>query len=255
VITEPLPLVTNASVTSNYNSFGVSCGDVATGPIDNGSLETTSSGGTSTYSYTWTTFDGVIPAGQESVQTPTGLTAGTYDVSVTDVNNCTVTDQIIVNEPVVLTLDNLEPSVFGLFNLSGCDPDGTITTTMSGGVTPYTYAWTGPNGFTASTEDLSALAEGDYEITLTDNLTTCEVTESITVDPANAPVVTATVANTTCGQNNGLIDIEISGGTEPFIVTWNGDAATLDQINLAAGTYSVVITDANNCLTVENYRH
>ena len=206
-----------------------------------GAIDVTISGGSGAYNILWST----------SAQTEdiSGLVAGVYQIAVSDSsdNSCDITESFTI-------VNGNEPELVLSSTGTTCTANtGTISLVVNNGSGDFTYAWTGPNGFTASTEDLSALAEGDYEITLTDNLTTCEVTASVTVDPANAPVVTATVANTTCGQNNGLIDIEISGGTEPFLVTWNGNPSTLDQINLSAGTYSIVITDANNCEFTETY--
>jgi large repetitive protein len=259
VITEPLPLITDASVTSNYNTFGVSCGDVTTGPINDGSLTTISSGGTVTYTYLWTTGDGVIPAGQETAQAPTGLTAGTYDVLVTDANGCTITDQIVVTEPVVLTLDNLDPSVYaGGFNLSGCFPDGSITTTMSGGVTPYTYAWTGPNGFTSTDGNLTALAAGTYTLIATD-ANGCDVTGTIVLtepsglDISGTSFVYPSGTNISCfGASDGSIDMTTAGGAGPYDYSWTDGAgftsSTEDIGSVPAGTYTLTVTDDNGCI-------
>ena len=127
----------------------------------------------------WTTGDGTIPAGQETQQNPTGLTTGTYDVLVTDDNGCTITNQIVVTEPTILSLDAMTPSVYaGGYNLSGCFPDGTIDIDVSAGVAPYTFAWTGPSGYTSTSEDLTGLAAGTYDVTITDD-NGCQVTGSI----------------------------------------------------------------------------
>ena len=200
-----------------------------------GAIDITISGGTGTYNFLWST-------GAET-EDITGLVAGEYQFAASDAsdNSCDITQTFTVvngNEPEL---------VFTSAGTSCTANTGSISLVVNEGSGDYTYAWTGPNGFVASTEDLSSLEEGDYTITLTDNQTTCVITGSATVDPANAPVVTATVANTTCGQNNGLIDIEIAGGTEPFNVIWNGNPSTLDQINLSAGIYTLLIVDANNC--------
>jgi gliding motility-associated-like protein len=255
VITEPLPLITDAAVTSNYNNFGVSCGDITTGPDNNGNAETVSSGGTGAYTYLWTTSDGTIPAGQETAQTPTGLTAGTYDVLVTDANNCTVTDQIVVIEPVVLTLDNLEPSIYaGGFNLSGCDPDGTIDLTVSGGVGPYTYSW---NGGAFTTEDLTALPAGTYTVLVTD-ANNCTVTGTINLTEPSGLTIDATSptfasgTNISCfGLSDGNIDLVVTGGTPGYTYSWTSTdgytSSTEDPSNIPAGEYSVTVTDDNDC--------
>jgi hypothetical protein len=171
-ITQPDPLTTTTSNTTDYNTFGVSCGAISVGTVDDGGVDATPAGGTigTGYTYQWTTGTGSIPAGQETLQNPTGLTAGTYDVLVTDANGCTITDQIIVTEPTILSLDAITPSVYsGGFNLSGCFPDGTLDLDISQGVSPYTFAWTGPNGYTSTDEDITGLEAGTYDVTITDD--------------------------------------------------------------------------------------
>jgi large repetitive protein len=258
-ITEPPLLTTTTSNTTNYNSFGVSCGDITTGPDNDGGIDATPAGGTPTYTYLWTTGDGVIPAGQETAQAPTGLTAGTYDVLVTDANGCTITDQIVVTEPVVLTLDNLDPSVYaGGFNLSGCFPDGSITTTMSGGVTPYTYAWTGPNGFTSTDGNLTALAAGTYTLIATD-ANGCDVTGTIVLtepsglDISGTSFVYPSGTNISCfGASDGSIDMTTAGGAGPYDYSWTDGAgftsSTEDIGSVPAGTYTLTVTDDNGCI-------
>jgi large repetitive protein len=258
-ITEPPLLTTTTSNTTNYNTFGVSCGDIVTGPDNDGGIDATPTGGTPTYTYLWTTGTGVIPAGQETAQSPTGLTAGTYDVLVTDANGCTVTDQIVVTEPVILTLDNLDPSIYaGGFNLSGCFPDGTITTTMSGGVTPYTYAWTGPNGFTSTDGNLTTLAAGTYTLVATD-ANGCEVTGTIILtepsglDISGTSFVYPSGTNISCfGASDGSIDMTTVGGAGPYIYSWTDGsgftASTEDIGSVPAGTYTLTVTDDNGCV-------
>ncbi|MFN9943550.1 MAG: hypothetical protein ACK56I_29160, partial [bacterium] len=113
--------------------------------------------------------------------------------------------------------------------------------------------WTRPAGFVSDTEDLKNHAAGNYSVTITDNETTCIVNESAEVTPANAPSYTSNVVQTSCGQNNGIIDIEVIGGTQPFTITWNGESSTLDQINLSAGSYTFLLVDANNCELTETF--
>ncbi len=101
--------------------------------------------------------------------------------------------------------------------------------------------------FSASTEDISGLAIGTYDVVITDPITTCEVTESATVGFNNPPNISATKVNTTCGQANGIIDIEIQGGSAPIDFVWSNAAGSLDQINLASGSYTLTVTDINGC--------
>ena len=259
-ITQPDPLTTTTSNTTDYNTFGVSCGDISVGTVDDGGVDATPAGGTPGYTYLWTTSNGTIPAGQETLQTPSGLTAGTYDVLVTDANGCTITDQIVVTEPTILSLDAITPSVYaGGFNLSGCNPDGTIDIDVSAGVAPYTFAWTGPGGFTSTSEDLTTLTAGTYNLTVTD-ANGCVVTGSITLTEPSGLGQTGTSFvypsgdNISCfGLSDGSIDITTLNGTPGYTYSWTdgaGYTATTEDISgVPAGTYTLTITDANGCIS------
>lgn len=206
-----------------------------------GAIDLTVAGGSGTYNFLWST-------GAET-EDISGLVAGEYQVGVSDAsdNSCDITQTFTI-------VNGNEPELVLSSTGTSCTANtGTISLEINDGSGDYTYAWTGPNGFVSAIEDLSDLAAGEYEITLTDNLTTCEITGSITVDPADAPTITSTVANTTCGQNNGLIDIEVEGGSEPFTITWNGTTNSLDRINLAPGTYDFLLVDINNCEVSQSF--
>ncbi len=206
-----------------------------------GVINVTITGGSGTYNFLWST-------GAET-EDISGLAAGVYQFAVSDDsdNSCSIIQSFTI-------VNGNEPELVLASTATSCAANtGTVSLLVNEGSGDFSYAWSGPNGFVSSVEDLTGLASGSYIITLVDNLTTCEIIDSISVDPANSPQITAVVANTTCGQNNGLIDIEIEGGTEPFVITWNGEVSTLDQINLSAGNYLLEITDANNCQFAQTY--
>ncbi len=223
------------SVTATAVITDAACGQAI------GSIDVTIAGGSGSYIFLWST-----GADTEDVS---GLAAGVYQFAVSDSsdNSCSITQSFTI-------VNGNEPELVLTSTGTSCTANtGTVSLQVNEGSGDFSYAWSGPNGFVSSVEDLTGLASGNYVITLTDNSTTCEIIDSISVDPANAPEITAVVANTTCGQNNGLIDIEIEGGTEPFTITWNGATSTIDQINLSAGSYSLEITDANNCQFAQTY--
>src|SRR5205814_1686772 len=122
---------------------------------------------------------------------------------------------------------------------------GAINLTVSGGTPPYTYSWS--NG--ATTEDITGLAAGTYTVTITDangcttNLPVKVGTDNVTI--AAIPVIT----NTTCSASIGAINLTVSGGTSPYTYSWSNGATTEDISGLAAGTYTVTISDANGCST------
>jgi gliding motility-associated-like protein len=216
---------------TNISCFGLS----------NGSIDLTVSGGNPGYSYTW--------SNGGTTQDISGLPAGTYNVTVTDVNGCTIPSTITLTQPVQLT-SSVSPSIVaGGFNLSGCVPDGTADLTVNGGNPGYTYSWS--NG--SVTQDITNLAAGTYNVTITD-VNGCQTTSSVTL--IAPPILTQSVSafvypsgtNVSCvGQSDGSVDLVIGGGVAPYTYLWNNGAITQDLSNIPAGTYSVIVTDANGC--------
>jgi hypothetical protein len=258
LITQPDPLEVITNLTSDYNGFGVSCGDITVGVVDDGIVSATPSGGTAGYTYIWTTTDGAIPNGQELEQNPQGLEAGTYEVSVTDANGCVINSIIEVTEPAVLNFDNVEPSVYaGGFNLSGCDPDGFINVTVADGVAPYSYQWNGPGGIVSNNQNITDLPAGTYSLVVTD-ANGCEIDTLITLIEPSGLSQTSVVSlypsgdNISCfGATDGFITVTTEEGTAPYDFDWtgpNGFTSTTESISdLVAGTYTLIITDANGC--------
>ena len=140
---------------------------------------------------------------------------------------------------------------------------GAIEITISGGVpfstgNPYQIAWTGPNGYTNSNEDIASLAPGDYTVTINDD-GGCPFTETFTITEPDELIFSSInfdPETISCfGANDGTIGIEISGGTVPYTYNWtrNGTpfASTQDLSNLGPGDYQVTVTDANNCTPID----
>ncbi|WP_422007816.1 PKD domain-containing protein [Roseivirga pacifica] len=202
----------------------------------NGEIDLTVSGGTTPYTYSWSTGDGT-----EDVS---GLDAGNHSVTVTDANGCSVTRSFTITQPLALNLT-------GVTNDVTCNgaADGSIDAIISGGVTPYTYEWA--DGTT--TQDRSGLSGGTYSLKVTD-ANGCEINQSFTIAEPDALVGTAVVTDEICfGDNLGAIDLSVTGGTGPYKYSWNNGATTQDISNLSQGTYQVNITDANNCVLVETF--
>jgi gliding motility-associated-like protein len=216
---------------SNISCFGLS----------NGSIDLTVIGGNPGYSYLWNT--------GATTQDISGLAAGTYTVTVTDLNACTVNTNITLVQPTQLT-GGLVPSVYaGGVNVSGCVNDGTIDLTVNGGSPIYTYLWS--NG--ATSQDLSALAAGTYSVTVTD-LNGCQATQNITLTgptPLSQSIsafVYSSGTNISCfGASDGSVDLTINGGVGPYNYVWSNGASSQDLTNVPAGTYNVVVTDALGC--------
>jgi len=217
-----------APLAAMITGTNVSCFGQATGVADLSVM-----GGTAPYTYLWS--NGSV------TEDLTGLIAGTYSVVVTDANGCTVNASVIIAQPsAALALNMTVTSV----NCNG-GTDGSVDLSVTGGTAPYAYNWS--NG--GNSQDLNGVAAGVYMVTVTD-ANGCESMGTATVNqPALALTLqTPAVTNVSCnGGTNGMVNITVSGGTAPYTYAWNNGAITEDLSNVAAGTYSVVVTDANGC--------
>ena len=223
VITQPL-----APLTLAQTHFNVLCFNQLTGSVD-----LTPTGGTAPYSYLWS--NGAI------TQDLSGLGAGNYTVTVTDVKLCTANLTVTITQPAqalsaLSTLTNV--TCFGLTT-------GAIDITVSGGASPYTYLWS--NG--AITADLVNIGAANYSVTITDvNSCTIALTNLIITQPSSAVQTTVASTNVACfSGSTGSIDITPTGGISPYTYSWSNGAITQDLINLSAGTYNLVTTDINGC--------
>ena len=208
-----------------------------------GAIEINISGGVTPYSIDWNG----TPAG-DGTTTITGLTAGTYTVTVTDGIGTTGTLSVAITQPDAVTPSGTATHV-SCFQGS----NGSITLMVTGGTGSYTYDWNGtPTGDDTAT--ITGLTAGTYTVTVTD-INTCTGTTAVTVDePASAVSASITAStNVSCnGGSNGAATVTPAGGTAGYSYNWNGtptgdDTATIT--GLTAGTYTVTVTDANNCAT------
>lgn len=207
--------------------------------VDDGSATVNASGGTGALSYSWT-------PGGETTATINNVGAGIYSVTVTDAEGCSVSANVnvsSVNGPLVVIDNIINPTCAGELN-------GSATATVSGGTTPYTYQWN-PSGGNAATA--SGLGAGTYSVTVTDDAGCTTIEEVTLVDPS--PIVaTGNVTPADCGDNNGEIVISASGGTGAYTYTWDPNVSNAaNASNLAAGNYTVIVTDANGCSSSETF--
>lgn len=197
-----------------------------------GSLDVTAAGGTSPYTYNWNT--GAV------TQDLNNIPSGNYSVTITDAKGCILQLNATVQQP------NAPLSFTSVIDQPDCHDknDGTINITATGGTTPYNYNWS--NGST--TEDLASLAPGTYTLIVTDE-NNCQSTQSFTIAfTADALQPHGKITNVAChGDQSGAIDLTITGGTSPFMFVWAHGSTSEDHTDLAAGTYTVIITDVNGC--------
>ncbi|MFD2524179.1 SprB repeat-containing protein, partial [Flavihumibacter stibioxidans] len=120
---------------------------------------------------------------------------------------------------------------------------GAVEINVTGGTAPYTYNWN--NG--ATTKDLSNLATGTYTVTVTD-ANGCTATLDVPVATDDVTLtITELITAAICTAENGSIDLSVEGGTAPYTYSWNTGSTDEDLTNLAPGSYTVTITDANGC--------
>jgi len=256
------------NVNADASATETTCG------MNNGMATVDAINGTEPYTYLWST--------AATTQMIMGLEPGDYMVTVTDANGCSdvaavlVEDSempsvVVVAEPTTCGENNgtasagvfggIEPYTYEWVERSttvddsstptvsidkedsSCgDVNGSLMTMVSGGVGPYTYAWS--NG--ATTVDLNDVAAGTYSLTVTD-AAGCTAESSATIEDSDAPMASATVIHTTCGENNGSATVTSTGGQAPYSYVWSS-ADTDEMIDgLEPATYTVTVTDANGC--------
>jgi len=217
VITQPMAISVSAIPTNATCAIG-------------GSILVSATGGTGAYSYNW--------GGGVTSQNRSGLGAGTYTVTVTDQNNCTGTATATITSTSSFTALLAATPV----SCNGGN-DGTITTTLSGGRTPYVFNWGG--GITV--ENRNGLSAGTYTLTVTDS-SGCIATSTVVVVQPQVLVVKDSAINISCNGNiNGAILTTVSGGNPPYSYNWGGGITTPGRNGLGAGNYGVTVTDNKSC--------
>ncbi len=241
-VTEPAQLtITNTEITAP--SCNAANATTESGLLNNGKIVVTATGGTGAITYS---IDGTNYQASNVLNT---LTAGTYTVYVKDANGCPAQmDNVEIAAPVAMTA-----SVINVVNVK-CKGalTGSAEVTVENGKSPYTYSWnSNPEQHTAVASTLKA---GDYTVVVTDDLG-CTVTATQTIEePANA--MTADIASTDVkcyGESTGSITVSnVANAVGTVSYTWTNSISTTDAAtNVAAGTYSVTLTDANGCTLIK----
>lgn len=242
-ITEPDDILITIDSKNDITCFGFA----------NGSVNISVTGGTGNYNYTWTK-DTLPFSNNEDI---TNLSPGTYVVTVTDANNCgPKTETFTITQPPILAVSLVSQSNVECFGAA----TGAITINATGGtpieMTPgifdYNYAWTGPNGFTSSNQNLTNILAGTYNLTITDNQG-CTDTLSVIINQSTEIIISYTTTPITCyGANNASFTTTISGGNAPYQFQWSNLSTALNQNNLSAGTYTITVTDNLGCVKSES---
>ena len=230
LITQPTPIVAVVTVTNSGCTGG-----------NTGSVVVSVSGGTPGYTYSWSSTG-------STVDSVSGVGPGTYTVTITDANGCSLIDSgTVIQPPSTLSAISIVTNI--TCNNSN---NGEITVLPSGGSGGYTYSWTGT---AQTTSTITGLGAGIYTVTVTDG-NGCSTSLSDTLTNPTAITSTITGTNVTCaGANNGSASItSVTGGTLPYTFLWSNFDNTQSVDSLSGGWYFVIISDANGCQNRDSIR-
>jgi len=244
------PTVTTTYTVSITNSCGLVSKDSATIRVSNtvltpssttatcgnpnGTASVTAAGGITPYTYSWT--------GGQTTTTATALAQGSYTVTSKDSLGCQATAvEVVPGTPALFD------SISAFTNVSvACGSNGTATVGVRGGGGTFSYSW---NTTPVQTNAMATnLGVGSYTVTVTDNnLCTATATVSIT-QPGKLSASIADSTPVSCnGGNNGTAIGAITGGNAPYTYSWSNGITGIKDSMMTAGSYTVSITDANNC--------
>ena len=228
--TSTITLTQPDSISISINTIPLDCPNTATG-----AATISASGGTGTYQYNWS--NGMTGNFNN------GLTAGEYQVIVSDSSSCKKT--------VTFTIDSPEPlnTNFNIENVKcfGGNSGLVIINNTTGGTPPYQYYLEGEN-LAPNNQQLDSLLMGNYTLRSVD-ANNCEITNAITISEPNLLKANITITDSLkCqGAIDGSLSATATGGVAPYIFLWeNGENQSIHN-NLAAENYSATITDANGC--------
>lgn len=223
VITEPSLLTSSITDTLHANC------------VCNATAIVTPVGGTSGYTFLWNDLAGTTDS------TANGLCTGSYQVEVTDANGCVDTSEVTIRDTSVFTIsitDTIHASCFGK-----CDGEAIVTPSL--GTLPYDYAWTDPGLTTDSLVD--SLCAGNVSVTVTDG-EGCIRFANVTIQEPNSINSTPMFTSPSCfGDTNAVVWVDVTGGTAPYMHSWDTTSVNDTVYNVGIGTYTDTITDGNGC--------
>ncbi len=221
----------NCLVTASISATDINCFNG-----NNGTATASLDGGNGPYTYQW--------SNGGSTATINDLSAGTYEVTISDDNNCPATALITITQPIAVNLSLTASTAVSCNGMA----NGSATVDADGGNNSFTYSWS--NGTTGATAN--NLTAGAYTVTATDG-NQCSNTLNLTVTEPNPLTLSlSSTDESIAGANDGSATANPNGGSTPYSYLWSNGATTATATNLAPGTYSVVITDGNNCTTTQS---
>jgi trimeric autotransporter adhesin len=176
----------------------------------------------------------------------TNVEAGAYEVMVTANDGCVSTGSYLVGSPDEFSFD------VSTSNSSCGASDGSVSTVISGGTSPYTIQWyetsTGTEVGT-DTEMLANVSAGAYHVVVTDDAG-CSATHHTMVNDAGSAEINFIMLTPAGCLDDGAIDIAVNSDSPVANINWSSGQTTEDIDNLATGTYAVEVTDDEGCVAV-----
>ncbi len=201
--------------------------DVSCKSVGDGFIQISVSGGNPPYGYIWTRGD--------TTEDISGLSGGSYFITVTDTSDCITIETAIVKEPSAIY-------VTGVITNGGCTVGGSIDISVSGGTSPYAYLWT--RGDTS--QDISNVQAGAYEVTVTD-FNNCTKTSIFNVASPGV-FLSLDATDALCGGvSDGAVTTTVLGGFQPYRFIWNTGDTTANLTAVPGGDYTVTVTDNSGC--------
>lgn len=216
--------------------------------LDNGTVDVTITGGTAPYTYD--IGDGPVASGYFS-----GLGVGSYTVTVTDAEDCVSNVNVTINEP---------SSIISFFSTTSeaTGSDGAVNLTVTGGTPGYTYEWTGPDGFTATTQDITGIVGGIYNCIITDANGCIALEEDILVKSTVSINENDIYVDIYPNPSNGVFTINQTGNNDLTYTVYdltgrvifntkklNNNIETIDLTKKASGTYLIEFKTSNTSFT------
>ena len=230
----------NSSVTiyePSLISFSIdSISQISTYGGNDGAIYISAGGGVGNLTYYWTN-PFTFTSTSEDID---NLIGAIYSLNITDSNSCTLDTLIELTQPSSLVL-NLD-SAITISCYDSCD--ASLFISANGGDSTYTYSWTGPNGFVASTANISNLCYGEYILVLDDSITM--LIDTFNIYQPQPLSTTLTTDSILCHNGTTQAEINVWGGTQSFDYLWSNGATTYIT-SLSSGNYTVTATDQNGC--------
>lgn len=201
--------------------------------LSDGTITVNASSGVTPYTYHW-------GAATTAVNTQGGFAAGSYIITVTDANNCSVTVSATISQPAVLTAI---PTVTNTSCPGG--NNGAVNLAVAGGNGSNTYHWTNTGQVT---QNITGLTANTYSVTVTDSKGCQKDTFAVVNQPTAFAITFPTVINDSCSYSaKGSATVSVTGATPNYTYLWSNNNNSTTISNLAAATYTITITDANSC--------